>query len=152
VHPSCQTLGVMQAASFQVENQTWLKVVIISGTLLFASMAVGFAWQAYAASPLVSRVIQLAVALASVWLVTVGVHLIKFMNYTLEVEESSVTIQTPKGNRIMNWADIRLLDRSSVQVTEIRDRDERLLFAVDWYAKNARRFVQVYCQKTDNDA
>jgi Holliday junction resolvase-like predicted endonuclease len=152
VHPSCQTLGVISHTAFQVENQVWLKVVIILGTLLFASVAVVFAWQAYVAPSMEQSSYQLVAVLGSTWLTSVGLRLIKYINYTLEVGELSVIVRSANQIQTLAWAELRIRDRTTVQVTELRDHNDNLLYAVDWYAKNARLFATTYSKRTAGDA
>jgi hypothetical protein len=137
----------MQDSSFQVMNPVWLRVAIVLGTALFVALAVGSAWQAYVEPLVFLRVGEGAVALLFGCFSVVGVRLIKFIHYKLEVEESSVTIRSSNESYSLRWADLRLRDRPVLQVTEVRDRDDKILYAVDWYARNARLFVQAYAQR-----
>jgi hypothetical protein len=48
----------------------------------------------------------------------------------------------PQETRSLGWADLRLRNRHVLHLTEMRDRDGKILFVVDWYATNARRLAQ----------
>jgi hypothetical protein len=137
----------MQASSFQVENPAWLKALLVLGTAFFVAFAVGVAWLAYGEPLAFLRVSEGFVALFFGCFAVVGMRLLKFIHYRLEVDESSVTIRSPKENHSFGWADLRLRDRHALQVTEVRDREDNILCVIDWYARNARRLVQAYAQR-----
>lgn len=140
------------AAAFEVKNPGWLKGLILLGPVFLAAVAVYWGRQAYGEPLAALRVIEWGVVLLFAGFAAVGVRLIKFMNYSLEVGPHSVTLRSPRESRSLGWADLRLRNRHALHLTEMRDRDGKLLFVVDWYATNARRLTQAGAQRIGQEA
>lgn len=140
------------ATSFEVKNPGWLKGLIALGPVFLAGVAVYWGRQAYDEPLAALRVVEAGVVLFFAGFAAAGVRLIKFMNYELEVGQHSVTIRSPQESRSLGWTDLRLRNRHGLHLTEMRDRDGKILFVVDWYATNARRLAQAGAQRIGKDA
>ncbi|HET9678424.1 MAG TPA: hypothetical protein VFP21_13080 [Solirubrobacterales bacterium] len=133
--------------SFEVKSQDWLKRILVLGAAFLAVFALSWAWQAYREPLTILRVIAGLAALLLAGFVGVCLRLIRFMSYMLEVGPQSVTIWSPRGNQSFGWADLRLRHRRALRVLELRDREGKLLFAVDDSATNARRLWETGVQR-----
>jgi hypothetical protein len=140
------------ASAFVVKNPGWLKGLIVLGPVFLAGVAIYWGRQAYDEPLAALRAVEWGIVLFFAGFAAAGVRLLKFMNYELQVGQHSVTLRSPQESRSLGWADLRLRNRHVLHLTEMRDRDGKILFVVDWYATNARRLAQAGAQRIGKDA
>ena len=127
--------------NFVVSNQTWLKIGVAAGTVASAAGTIGLLWNAGSAPDLTAQAMSVAAAAILAWLAHIGVQLARFFNHTLIVNDDHVVVQFGAASRTLHWSALQVSVRQRIQTVELRDMTGHLVYAVDWYATNARKLI-----------
>jgi phosphatidylglycerophosphate synthase len=134
----------METEEVIVSNPLWLKLAIIFGVILLSILGFFMIWQAFDIkfTPITKSLVFVGMGLFILFVVLKGLPLLKYISHSLLLNENGIEIQKGKISKVYAWNDIGAIKGSDTfQVLRIYDSSGKIIYAVDYYAKNFYEFM-----------
>ncbi len=134
-----------------VENPGYLKAGLAIGLLLFlggGAYALLHAVLSEGAMP--GRIATAISGALFVYLGAAAAPLLRYLNHRLEITDSGVRVLHGASAIALDWASLGYRARDTLQVLTLLGPDGRPVYAVDYWATNARVLLQALAERDDD--
>lgn len=128
----------------KVFNPAWVKLGLLIAVPLFAIAGSYSIWVAIedGFSSLLKNLLPFGAGLFCLAILPTGITLLRFLNHEAHLEENGIEVRKGNVGIFLHWSEIgKMHFQPTMQVFKLYDQSGRLVYAVDYYAKNFWQFV-----------
>lgn len=128
----------------KVFNPVWVKLGLLVAIPLFAIAGGYCVWMTVEEGfdSLAKNLLPFGAGLFCLSILPTGFTLLRFLNHEAHLEEDGIEVRQGKTGRFFRWDEIgKIRFHPTLQVFKLYDQSGRLVYAVDYYAKNFWQFT-----------
>jgi hypothetical protein len=136
-----------------VENQPWLKAVLVIGLAAFLLGGIGSLFYAVTGAETMSaQLVMSGCGAFFLCMVVLGARLLPYLHHCLEFSDTGLRIIGGGKTSPMTWSSLRFRLHDTLQIVELLDSTDRRIYAVDYWARNASLLLQrIYALEEEHD-
>jgi hypothetical protein len=134
----------------RVANPLWLKIALVLGVPFMGFLGLFMLSLPFEKELQFSlkTLVSLGSGVFLLYVLPLGISLVRFMNHELHVGENGIEIRLGKVGKVLRWNEIgKIRVHQASQVFKLYDKAGRLVYAVDFYAENFYPFYELLKEK-----